>query len=157
MKLQEIIAKQAITADIQSTERDEAILELLELLLAAGIAPKTAKDDLLKSILDRESKGSTGFGKGVAVPHVKHAKVKKMAVAIGISHKGVDFNSLDKQPVYSIVLVLSPADQPDPHIHAMDLIFTSLLKDTFRKFLKQATKPEQVWDLILETDSGAIK
>jgi mannitol/fructose-specific phosphotransferase system IIA component (Ntr-type) len=157
MKLQEIISQQAITADIQSTERDEAIVELVELLLAAGVAPKTAKDDLVKSIIDRESKGSTGFGKGVAVPHVKHAKVKKMAVAVGISQKGVDFNALDKQPVYSVMLVLSPADQPDLHIQAMHVIFNSLTNDTFRKFLKQATKPQHVWDLILETDAGVIK
>jgi len=157
MKLQEIVSKNAITADLQSTERDEVIVELVELLLADGAAPKSAKDDLVKSILDREKKGSTGFGKGVAVPHVKHPKVKKMTSAIGISQKGVDFNALDKLPVYSVVMVLSPADQPDLHIQAMHVIFSSLTTDQFRKFLKQATKPEHVWDLLLETDAGIIK
>ena len=88
----------------------------------------------------------------MAVPHVKHPKIRKMAAGIGISQKGVDFNALDKATVYSIVLLLSPKDKPDEHLQAMENIFSNLQKDTFRKFLRQADSKQDVLDLIQEAD-----
>ncbi len=157
MKMTDFVVEKAIIPDLAATERDDAIRELVEALVAAGAAPKTLGDDLVKQILDREKHGSTGFGKGVAVPHVKHEKVKKMAAAIGISHKGVDFNALDKAPVYSIVLLLSPKDKPDEHLQAMENIFSNLQKDTFRKFLRQATALQDVIDLLHEADMQQLQ
>jgi PTS system nitrogen regulatory IIA component len=152
MKMTDFVVEQAIVADLGAADRDDAIHELVDALVAAGAAPKSLRDDLAKQILDREKHGSTGFGKGVAVPHVKHEKVKKMAAAIGISAKGVDFNALDKAPVYSIVLLLSPKDKPDEHLQAMETIFSNLQKDTFRKFLRQASSVQDVLDLLEEAD-----
>jgi mannitol/fructose-specific phosphotransferase system IIA component (Ntr-type) len=90
----------------------------------------------------------------VAVPHVKHAKVKKMAAAVGRSVGGVDFSALDSQPVYSVVLLLSPESLPQQHLQAMNVIFTNLQKDTFRKFLRQSTTKEAIADLLDEADQG---
>ena len=67
----------------------------------------------------------TGFGKGVAVPHTKHAKVKQMSGTIGRSATGLDFAALDHQPVYSIVLLLSPENSPQQHLQAMNIVFTT--------------------------------
>src|SRR5436190_8370929 len=119
MKLTDFVVEEAIVADLKGTERDEVIRELIDALIASGAAPKTIREDLIKLVLDREKHGSTGFGKGVAVPHVKHEKVKRMAAAIGVSSRGVEFNALDKAPVYSIVLLLSPKDKANDHLHAM--------------------------------------
>ena len=157
MKMTDFVIEDAIIPDLTSTERDEAISELVGALAAAGAAPKSLAPDLIKLILDREKHGSTGFGKGVAVPHVKHEKVKKMAAAIGISQKGVDFNALDKAPVYSIVLLLSPKDKPDEHLQAMENIFSNLQKDTFRKFLRQAGTVQDVKDLLQEADAQLLQ
>lgn len=156
MKLADFVVTDAIIADLKATERNDAITELVEALVAAGAAPKSLKDQLVKDIIDREKHGSTGFGKGVAVPHVKHAKVTKMAAAIGVSQKGVDFNALDKAPVYSIVLLLSPKDRPDEHLQAMENIFSNLQKDTFRRFLRQASTRQDVEDLLQEADSQQL-
>lgn len=156
MKLIDFVIGDAIVPELQSTQRDEVIAELVDALVAAGAAPKSLRDGLVNEIIDREKHGSTGFGKGVAVPHVKHAKIKKMAAAIGVSQQGVDFNALDKAPVYSVVLLLSPQDRPDEHLQAMENIFSNLQKDTFRRFLRQASSREAVEDLIQEADAQQL-
>ena len=108
MKLSEFIVTEAIVPNVQATDRDGVVRELVASLADAGALPAAAVDEVTAAVLEREKKGSTGFGKGVAVPHVKHPQVKKMAGTIGRSEAGVDFAALDHQPVYSVVLLLSP-------------------------------------------------
>ena len=76
MKLSELIIPAAIVPQLQHSDRDGAIEELINALIASRAVTKSLRGDLIKLIIDREKKGSTGFGKGVAVPHVKHAKIK---------------------------------------------------------------------------------
>ncbi len=156
MKLLDFVVSDAINANLQATERDDVIAELVDGLVAAGATPKTLRAELIKLIVERESHGSTGFGKGVAVPHVKHDKIKKMVAAVGISQKGVDFNALDKEPVYSIVLLLSPKSKPDEHLQAMENIFSNLQKDTFRRFLRQSSTTQDVVELLQEADGQQL-
>lgn len=156
MKWHEFVVRDAIVPEMKAVDRDVAIAELVDALVAAGAAPQDVRDELLEQIIEREKHGSTGFGKGVAVPHVKHEQVKHMAAAIGVNPKGVDFNALDKAPVYSIVLLLSPKNKPDEHLQAMENIFSSLQKDQFRKFLRQATSREDVEELIQEADAEQL-
>ena len=111
-------------------------------------------DDVVASLIKREQNGSTGFGKGVAVPHVKHPKVSKMAGTVGRSVNGIDFAALDNQPVYSVVLLLSPENQPQQHLNAMNIVFTNLQKDMFRKVLRQSGTKQAINDLLDEADQG---
>jgi len=156
MKLQDFIVTEALVPELQATEHDDVISELVDALVEAGAAPKKLRKQLVGDILERERNGSTGFGKGVAVPHVKHDKLTKMVATIGISQAGVDFNALDKAPVYSIFLLLSPTDQPDEHLQAMENIFSNLQKDTFRRFLRQSTSREDIQELIQEADAQQL-
>jgi len=156
MKLSEVVVTEAIVPALKSTQRDEVVAELVDALVAAGAADASIHDELIAAILEREHKGSTGFGRGVAVPHVKHQSVSKMSAAIGISEEGVEFNALDKQPVYSVFLLLSPEDKPEEHLQAMEVIFKNLSKDTFRRFLRQSTSIEEVTQLLEEADSQQI-
>ena len=116
MKLREFIVTEAIVPTLTATDRNGVIRELVVSLAEKGGIPQTAVDEIVAALIKREQNGSTGFGKGVAVPHVKHAKVKKMAGTIGRSTTGVDFAALDHQPVYSVVLLLSPENQPQQHL-----------------------------------------
>jgi len=152
MKLSTLVGEGSILATLESQQRDEVIGELIDTLIAAGAAEASLREDLIRCVLERERKGSTGFGKGVAVPHVKHPSVKKMTAAIGLSPNGIDFNALDKQPVYSVFLLLSPEDAPEDHLQAMEVIFKNLSKDTFRRFLRQASTVEEVRTLLKEAD-----
>jgi mannitol/fructose-specific phosphotransferase system IIA component (Ntr-type) len=163
MKLADFIVNEAIVPELKATDRDGVIRELVAALAAAkAIAPSDA-DAIVKAIIDREKHGSTGFGKGVAVPHVKHPAVKKRVGAIGRSTVGVDFAALDQAPVYSIFLLLSPQNNPDGHLQAMEKIFRSLQEDTFRRFLRQSDTRQKIVDLVEEADqagaarSGAVR
>jgi len=153
MKLSDIVAEGAIVAQLRSSERDAVITELVDALVASGAAGANLRDELVTRVLDREKRGSTGFGRGVAVPHVKHKSVSKMRLSIGLSQRGVDFNALDKQPVYSVFMLLSPEDQPEEHLRAMEVVFKHLSKDTFRRFLRQSNTVEDVKALLEEADS----
>jgi PTS system nitrogen regulatory IIA component len=157
MKMSEFVVAKAVIPQLAATDRDGAIRELVDAVVAGGVVPASLKEDIVKQIIDRERKGSTGFGKGVAVPHVKHQKVKKMAAVVGVSQKGIDFNALDKAPVYSIVLLLSPMDKPEEHLQAMESIFSHLQKDTFRRFLRQSKTVAQIQDLIQEADNQQLQ
>jgi mannitol/fructose-specific phosphotransferase system IIA component (Ntr-type) len=152
VKLTEIVVEGAIVPSLKSTDRDGVVGELVDALVASGAATAKIRDELVTRVLEREKRGSTGFGRGVAVPHVKHKGVSKMAAAIGLSQRGVDFNALDKQPVYSVVLLLSPEDRPEEHLQAMEVIFKNLSKDTFRRFLRQAASTSDVRTLLEEAD-----
>src|SRR5690349_9450687 len=108
MKLKDFIVGAAVQPELAATDRDGAIRELVTALAQAGALPPDAVDEIVTALVKREQTGSTGFGKGVAVPHVKQPKVKKIAGTIGRSASGIDFAALDHQPVYSIFLLLSP-------------------------------------------------
>ncbi|MEM8737474.1 MAG: PTS sugar transporter subunit IIA [Planctomycetota bacterium] len=156
MKLSEFVVTDAIVPQLEANSRDEVVTELVDALVEAKAAPKNLRDTLIESILRREKNGSTGFGKGVAIPHVKHEKIKKVSAAIGVSASGIDYNALDKQPVYSVFLLLSPEDQPDQHLHAMENVFANLQNDTFRSFLKQADTYDAIVTLLEEADSQKL-
>jgi mannitol/fructose-specific phosphotransferase system IIA component (Ntr-type) len=154
MKLHDFIVKDGIIADLKATDRDGAIRELVTSLARAGALPESAIDEVVAALIKREQNGSTGFGKGVAVPHVKHPQVKQMSGTIGRSTTGIDFAALDHQPVYSVVLLLSPENQPQQHLQAMNIVFSNLQKDMFRRFLRQADTREKIVELLDEADQG---
>jgi mannitol/fructose-specific phosphotransferase system IIA component (Ntr-type) len=156
MKMLDIVSKQAVIPQLESDSRDGVIGELVGALISAGKADESMRDELIAKVLEREKRGSTGFGKGVAVPHVKHPDVHYMSAAIGVSESGVDFAALDKQPVYAFILLLSPLDRPDEHLQAMEVIFKNLNQDSFRRFLRQATTTEEVITLLEDADNDDL-
>jgi PTS system fructose-specific IIA component/PTS system nitrogen regulatory IIA component len=154
VKLCTFVAKDAIVPELTASDRNGVVRELVESLAKSGAIEQDLVEELIGEVIKREMRGSTGFGKGVAVPHAKHAKLKRMVAVIGRSANGVDFASLDKQPVYSFVLLLSPVSDPESHLAAMNTIFSNLQMDMFRKFLRQADTQQKIWELLEEADQS---
>ncbi len=154
MKLNEFIVKDAVIPELASTDRDGVLRELVASLAAAGAIPESVVDEIVDALIKREQQGSTGFGKGVAVPHVKHPRITRMSGTLGCSAQGIDFSALDNQPVFSVVLLLSPEDQPQQHLQAMNIVFSNLQKDMFRRFLRQASTRDAIVELLDEADQG---
>jgi mannitol/fructose-specific phosphotransferase system IIA component (Ntr-type) len=152
MKMKDFVVRDAIIPNLQSTDRNGVIRELVNALAGAKALSAADSEVIAKAVSERERQGTTGFGKGVAVPHIKHAQVPRMMAAIGRSAGGVDFAALDRAPVYSVVLLLSPADKPDEHLQAMESIFRHLQRDNFRRFLRQAETSRAILELIEEAD-----
>jgi nitrogen PTS system EIIA component len=156
MKLLDLIDRKSIVADLEATDRNGVVRELVEVLARAKLIDESSTEGIVRSIVTRErTRGTTGFGKGVAVPHVKVEGLPRIVAAVGRSSAGIDFGSLDGQPVYSVFLIVSPAEQPEEHLRAMDLIFRHLQQEQFRKFLRQSDKPEKIYDLLSEADEKA--
>ncbi|MBG84103.1 MAG: PTS fructose transporter subunit IIA [Phycisphaerae bacterium] len=156
MKLLDIIVKDAIDPNLEATSRDEAIGMLIDRLIKAEVLNEAQRDDFIKAIIKRERRGSTGFGHGVAVPHVKHPDIDTLTAAIGVCKDGIDFNALDGQPVHSIFLIISPEQKPEEHLEAMEAVFSHLSQDTFRSFLLQANSTDEVMTLLEEADSSNL-
>lgn len=154
MKFEEFVSFKATIPQLQARDRDGAIAELVGALVAVGKISAESAKDVTKAVIKRENEASTGMGKGVAVPHVKHSAVKNVVAAVGHSNTGIDFAALDEQPVYSVILLISPLDNPDKHLQAMENIFRHLQKERFRKFLRQCRAPEELQDLLREADES---
>lgn len=152
MRFVDFVCFEAVVHDLQANDRDGAITELVSSLGKAGKLGKQKCEVITAEVIKRENEASTGLGKGVAMPHTKHKSIKKVIATIGLSKVGIDFFALDKQPVYSIFLLISPLDNPDKHLEAMESVFKHLQQEKFRKFLRQCSSAEQVEDLLREVD-----
>ena len=157
MKLTELVDQRCIAAELTATDRAAAIRELVQTFGTAGIIPDNDVEKITKSILTRErSRGTTGFGKGVALPHAKIDGLPHVMAAVGRSSHGIDYDSHDGQPVFGIILVLSPTDQTEAHLKAMELVYKQLQGEKFRKFLRQSDTPEKIYDLLREADERLL-
>jgi len=156
LRMSSLVTTGTIRVPFKATDRDGVIAELLDAMIQAGIAPSEFREELLARVMERERRGSTGVGRGVGVPHVKHPSIKSLAAGIGISTRGIDFNSLDRQPVYTVVLLMSPEDRPEEHLQAMEVIFRHLGKDTFRRLLRQCGSAEEVHRMLEEADAHQL-
>ncbi len=154
MKLNDFMVHDALIPRLESNNRDEVIRELVEALVKTKAIKASDKNEIIEQIIERECQGSTGIGKGIAVPHIKHPGVTSITGTIGCSEEGVEFNSLDKAPVFSVLLLISPPSNPDQHLEAMEKLFSHLQKDMFRKFLRQAESQEEIAELLKEADEG---
>jgi mannitol/fructose-specific phosphotransferase system IIA component (Ntr-type) len=139
---------------LEAADRDGVIAELVSSLAQAGRMGKKESQETTRAVIKRENEATTGMGNGVAVPHVKHEAVKDVVAVVGLSGTGIDFSSLDKQLVYSVILLISPSDNPDRHLQAMENIFRHLQHERFRSFLRQSQTAQQIEDLLREADQN---
>lgn len=152
MKLSDIVCFSAIIPELESKDRNGSVRELVEILYREGRLGSLEPEKLTKAIIQRENEASTGMGKGVALPHIKVDGIDEPVAAVGRSSKGIDFRSLDKQPVYTVLLLISPKENPDKHLQAMEILFRHLNQDDFRRFLRQAQTVEEIVEIIRDAD-----
>lgn len=152
MKLTDIVAADAVITDLKATTKDEAIREIVNSLRLAGKVAVEHTDAIISAIMKREELGSTGIGRGVAVPHTKHTSVDSIVATVALSINGLDFAALDGEDVHIIFLLISPPDRPGEHLRGLETITRHLKSDDFCSFLRQSKTPEQVIDLLKEGD-----
>src|SRR4029078_1373998 len=153
MKFGDFVSSDAIRAQLKAEDKEGAIREMIGALLEAGKIAPGEVESIVKAIMKREELGSTGIGRGVAVPHTKHPSVQRLVGTVAVSSDGIDFNSLDGEKVQLFFLLISPPDRPGDHLRALENISRQLRDDTFCKFLKQAKTPEDIQHLLEEADN----
>jgi PTS system fructose-specific IIA component/PTS system nitrogen regulatory IIA component len=154
MKFADFVCREAIRAELAAEDKESVIRELVAALVEAGRVSENDSEDIVGAIIKREELGSTGIGRGVAVPHTKHPSVDKLVGTVGISHDGVDFDSLDGEKVQLLFLLISPPDRPGDHLRALENISRQLRDDMFCKFLKQSKTCEDICQLLEEADNN---
>ena len=154
MKFADFISTQAIQAELEAEDKEEVIREIVQALRDAGDIAEDQLESIVSAVLKREELGSTGIGRGVAVPHTKHPSVDRLVGTVGVSRDGVDFLSLDGEKVQLFFLLISPPDRPGEHLRALENISRQLRNDTFCKFLKQASSADDVRQLLGEADNN---
>lgn len=154
MKFADFINVAAIKADLTAEDKPAAIRELVESLAASGAIAAADAPGIVAAIMKREELGSTGIGRGVAVPHTKHPTVERLVGTVGVSVEGVDFNSLDGDKVQLFFLLVSPPDRPGDHLRALENISRQLRDETFCRFLKQARSAQDIHLLLEEADNN---
>src|SRR4030095_12667563 len=154
MKFGDFVSSDAIRAQLKAEDKEGAIREMIGALLEAGKIAPGEVESIVKAIMKREELGSTGIGRGVAVPHTKHASVERLVGTVGVSSEGVDFNSLDGDKVQLFFLLVSPPDRPGDHLRALENISRQLRDETFCRFLKQAKSAQDIHLLLEEADNN---
>jgi len=156
MKFADFILIDAIRTEIHADTKEGVIREMTQSLLDAGGVKEDEYEGIVKAIIRREELGSTGIGRGIAVPHTKHPSVDRLVGTVAISSAGIDFDSLDCEKVYLFFLLVSPPDRPGEHLRALEHITRQLRDETFCRFLKQAKNQEDVKQLLQEADDNAF-
>ena len=146
MLLTQILHPNSVKVPVESTDKEDTITELVDLLAANGLF--SDRDVALDAVLTRERTQSTGTGSGIAIPHGKCDAVKELVMAIGIAHNPIEFESIDGKPVTIIILLVSPANQTGPHIQALARISRLMLNEEFKAKLEKASSAEEVYDLL---------
>lgn len=154
MKFVDFVSREAIRTDIEVDTKEQVIRSMAKALLEAGKIAEDQHESIIEAILKREELGSTGIGRGVAVPHTKHPSVKELVGTVAVSESGVDFDSLDGEKVHLLFMLISPPDRPGDHLRALENISRQLRDDTFCRYLKQSKAPEDVWQLLEEADNN---
>jgi PTS system fructose-specific IIA component/PTS system nitrogen regulatory IIA component len=152
MKLSEFVVEPAVVADLRVSSKQEAIRTLVSSLVGSGRIKAADQEAITAAIMTREELGSTGIGRGVAVPHTKHPSVDSLIATVGLCHDGLDFQSLDGGDVYIIFLLVSPPDRPGDHLRGLETITRHLKREEFCKFLRQSKTSAQVMELLREAD-----
>ncbi|MBI3306412.1 MAG: PTS sugar transporter subunit IIA [Candidatus Omnitrophica bacterium] len=146
MKITEFLDKRGIKLEMESTEKEDALKELVDVL--AGVADIGDRKGIVRALIERENLGSTGIGQGIAIPHGKTDRVGGLIAVLGISHKGVNFEALDGEPVYIFFLLVAPKDTSGPHLKALAQISRILRDSYFCELLRRCKTPTEVFDLI---------
>ncbi len=154
MKFADFVSREAILADLAASDKEGTIREMVQALKEAGNIDADEQESIVKAILKREELGSTGIGRGVAVPHTKHPSVERLVGMVAVSKEGVDFASLDGEIVQLFFLLISPPDRPGDHLRALENISRQLRDETFCRFLKQAQTAEDIRQLLDEADNN---
>jgi nitrogen PTS system EIIA component len=152
MRMTDFVVREAIIPELTATTKEGVIREMIASLGTSGHFRAGDTEDIVKAVLKRELLGSTGIGRGVAIPHTKHASAERLVGNVAISRPGVSFDSLDGEPVHVFVLLISPQDRPGDHLRALENVSRSLRDDGFVRSLRQATTREAIWDLLGEVD-----
>jgi fructose-specific phosphotransferase system IIA component len=154
MRLSELLNENSVSMRLKAHEKREALVELVNLLESGhGF---NSQGEILDRVMRRESMMTTGIGNGVAIPHGKARSVDRMAAAVGVCPEGLEFDSEDGQPVFLLVLLVSPESATTQHVKVLANLSRLLKEESVRRGLREAKSPEAFMAALLTAESVYI-
>lgn len=143
-----LLKEETICLSLENTGKEEVIDEMVAMLYADGVLQDA--EAFKKEIMKREEISSTAFGSGIAIPHGKSQSVRMPRVAVGLSKKGISFDSSDGEPVYAVFMIAVGEKEDDVHLKLLSALSQKLMEPGFLPRLKECTQKDQVTRLITE-------
>ncbi len=151
MKLLGFLDEAAIDLNLTATSKEEAIKQLIQLAIDKGGMSDKEQDAVFKAVMEREARGSTGLGEGIAIPHVKDcASFEGLTGAFGRSEAGIPFDAIDGNPVHLVFLILGGEGTAGEHIEILKKLAALRMNEHFLRFLKDAEDDAAAADIIRE-------
>ena len=154
MKIDDILKKGSIIANLTGTNKEEVLREITDFLQEQGLIKD--KETLLNTLMEREKLGSTGIGENVAIPHGKSDELSQIITVFARSLNGVDFESLDQKPVHFVCMVIAPSNSTGQHLKALARISRIFKNQNLRDGILKLQDANQIYSLLLEEDSKFI-
>lgn len=151
MKIEDLLSPDLMIMDLKATTQEEAIKEMADLEVKQDVVNN--EDEFIKSIWAREKESTTGIGDGIAMPHARNKYINRAAVLFAKSPKGIDYNSIDGQPVHLFFMITAPAGADNTHLQALAKLSSLLINPDVVNALKAATKPEEVIDIFKKAEA----
>ncbi len=146
MNISDKLSSDLIKVGLESEDKEELFEEMVQLFIDAGLIRD--RDAALEALRNRETQMSTGVAKWFALPHGKIEEARDLMLALGVSKKGIEYDSLDGEPVYVVVMVFAEAGNPGPHIEALAEISRLFSIPGFTARIRDAASPEEVLEII---------
>ena len=146
----EMFSVESVLTDLSSVVKADVIREMVQCAVKGGRLPKTRVQQVVDAILAREERGSTGLGKSIAIPHAKIPGLRKHAGVIARSVDGLDFRAVDGEPVYVLVMLISPESRSQEHLDSLKWVSGLARDPDFCSFIRQARTPEQIFEVLQE-------
>ncbi len=151
MKIVDILSKDAVKVDLQARDKESVIEEISELVVrSAGL---TDKQVIVQVLMEREALGSTGIGLNVAIPHAKLQGVDSIIAALARSKEGIDFGSIDGQPVMLFFVLISGVNTARNHLKALAKISRLLKNDETREALISCNCSVEMYEIVSREES----
>lgn len=167
MRLTNFLVRDAIIPTLTTTARgidprdgaavtrvkESVIREMVTGLSGAGFFNGAELEDIVRAVMRREQLGTTGIGRNIAIPHSRHTAVDRLIGTMALSPDGLPFDSLDGEPVYVFILLVSPQDRPGDHLRALESVVRAMRNEEFVRQLRGCKTTDEIWTL-LEAASG---
>ena len=142
MLITDILTPSLIKLDVEAQTKEELFEEMVQLFVSEGLIGD--REGAVEALIERESMMSTGVSPDFALPHGKRPGINGVIMALGVIRGGMDFDSLDGNPVHVVMVMLSETGNPGPHIEALSEISRLISIPGFLERIKSAESPEQV-------------
>ena len=151
MKISDLLIKDRINLDVQSSDKTGIIRELAKLHESTGVL--NDYEGYVNALMAREAQSSTGIGEGIAIPHAKTEFVKEPALAMGRKKEGIEYDSLDGEPATLFFMIAAPDGANNTHIETLARLSQLLLDDDFKAALENAATADEVVDIINKAEA----